>query len=40
MKRYAKPEKVHLLLLGQLGFTLPPQPPPVILRHQHVVETF
>ena len=30
MKRYTKPEKVHQLLLDQLGFTLPAQPPPEI----------
>jgi len=30
MKRYTKPEKVHHLLLDQLGFTLPRQPPPQI----------
>ena len=27
MKRYTKPEKTHHLLLNQLGFTLPVQPP-------------
>ncbi len=27
MKRYTKPEKIHHLLLDQLGFTLPAQPP-------------
>jgi len=30
MKRYTKPEKVHHLLLDQLGYTLPAQPPPEI----------
>ncbi|MFV0337288.1 MAG: hypothetical protein ACK5LK_03475 [Chthoniobacterales bacterium] len=30
LKRYTKPEKVHRLLLDQLGFTLPAQPPPEI----------
>jgi len=30
MKRYTKPEKVHRLLLNQLNFTLPDQPPPEI----------
>ena len=32
MKRYTKPEKVHHLLLDQLGFTLPSQPPPEIRK--------
>lgn len=30
MKRYTKPEKIHQLLLDQLGFVLPAQPPPEI----------
>lgn len=37
MKRYTKPEKVHQLLLGQLGFTLPGQPPPEIRNPMPVV---
>ncbi len=37
MKRYTKPEKVHHLLLDQLGFTLPSQPPPEIGNPGHVV---
>jgi len=40
MKRYTKPEKIHLLLLDQLGFTLPDQAPPEIHRPTPVVETF
>lgn len=40
MKRYTKPEKVHQLLLDQLGFTLPAQPPPEIRNGKPVVETF
>jgi transposase len=40
MKRYTKPEKVHHLLLDQLGFTLPGQPPPEIRNPTPVVETF
>ena len=40
MKRYTKPEKVHQLLLDQLGFTLPEQPPPEIQNPKPVVETF
>jgi transposase len=40
MKRYTKPEKVHHLLLDQLGFTLPAQPPPEIRTPMPVVETF
>ena len=32
MRRYTKPEKVHHLLLDQLGFTLPAQPPPEIRK--------
>lgn len=40
MKRYTKPEKVHQLLLDQLGFTLPGQPPPEIRNPGPVVETF
>jgi transposase len=41
MRRYTKPEKVHQLLVDQLGFTLPPQPPPEIKKMtQPVVETF
>ena len=39
-KRYTKPEKVHQLLLDQLGFTLPEQPPPEIRNPKPVVETF
>ena len=30
MRRYTKPEKLHQLLLNQLGLTLPTQPPPEI----------
>jgi len=30
MKRHTKPEKLHQLLLNQLGLTLPAQPPPEI----------
>jgi hypothetical protein len=30
MKRYTKPEKLHQLILGQLGLTLPEQAPPEI----------
>lgn len=40
MKRYTRPEKVHQLLLDQLGFTLPGQPPPEIRIPSPVVETF
>ena len=40
MKRYTKPEKVHQLLLDQLGFTLPEQPPPEIRTPRPVVETY
>lgn len=40
MKRYTKPEKVHQLLLDQLGFILPAQPPPEIRNPKPVVETF
>ena len=40
MKRYTKPEKVHQLLLNQLGFALPAQPPPEIRNPKPVVETF
>ena len=40
MKRYTRPEKVHHLLLAQLGFTLPGQPPPEIRNTSPVVETF
>ena len=40
MRRYTKPEKVHHLLLDQLGFTLPAQPPPEIRNPGPVVETF
>ena len=40
MKHYTKPEKVHQLLLDQLGFTLPGQPPPEIRNPKHVVETY
>lgn len=40
MKRYTKPEKVHQLLLDQLGFTLPAQPPPEIRNSMPVVETY
>lgn len=40
LKRYTKPEKVHQLLLAQLGFTLPKQPPPEIRNPILVVETF
>jgi hypothetical protein len=40
MTRYTKPEKVHQLLLNQLGFTLPAQPPPEIRNPALVVETF
>jgi len=38
--RCAKPEKVHHLLLDQLGFTLPAQPPPEIRTPKPGVETF
>jgi hypothetical protein len=40
MRRHTKPEKVHQLLLDQLGFTLPAQPPPEIRNPKPVVETF
>ena len=40
MKRYTRPEKVHQLLLDQLGLTLPEQPPPEIRNPKPVVETF
>jgi transposase len=40
MKRYTKPEKVHQLLLDQLGFILPAQSPPEIRNPKPVVETF
>jgi hypothetical protein len=40
LKRYTKPEKVHYLLLDQLGFNLPAQPPPEIRNPMSVVETF
>ena len=40
MKRYTKPEKVHQLLLDQLGFILPGQPPPEIRTPKPVVEAF
>lgn len=40
MRRYTKPEKVHQLLLDQLGFALPAQPPPEIRNPMAVVETF
>ena len=40
LKRYTKPEKVHHLLLDQLGFSLPAQPPPEIQNPMSVVETF
>ena len=40
MKRDTKPEKVHQLLLDQLGFSLPAQPPPEIRNPKPVVETF
>ena len=38
--RYTKPEKLHHLLLDQIGFTLPAQPPPEIRNPMSVVETF
>ena len=37
MKRFTKPEKIHHLILNQLGFTLPPQPPPEIRNPKPVV---
>ncbi len=40
MRRYTKPEKVHQILLDQLGLTLPTQPPPEIRNPKPVVETF
>ena len=40
MSRYTKPEKVHRLLLEQLGLNLPAQPPPEIRKPRPVVETF
>lgn len=40
MKHYTKPEKVHCLLLDQLGLALPSRPPPQIRNPMPVVETF
>lgn len=40
MKRHTKPEKLHQLLLGQLGLDLPAQPPPEITTPDPVVKTF
>jgi hypothetical protein len=40
MKRYTKPEKIHHLLIDQLGCTLPDQPPPEIRNPSPVVETY
>ena len=40
MRRYTRPEKVHRLLLDQLGFALPAQPPPEIRNPGPVVETY
>lgn len=40
MKRHTKPEKLHQLLLSQLGFELPSQPPPEITTPPPVVKTF
>lgn len=40
MSRYTKPERVHRLLLEQLGLNLPVQPPPEIGNPKPVVETF
>lgn len=40
MRRHTKPEKLHQLLLDQLGFVLPAQPPPEIRGPAAVVETF
>jgi hypothetical protein len=40
MKRYTKPEKIHHLLLDQLGITLPTQPPPEIRNPKPMVEAF
>ena len=41
MKRYTKPEKLHQLLLTQLNFSLPQQPPPEIkTAPTSVVETY
>lgn len=40
MKRSTKPEKIHHLLLDQLGFTLPEPAPPEIQNPNLVVETF
>jgi hypothetical protein len=39
MKRYTKPEKIHHLLLDQLGFALPALLPPEIRNPKPVVET-
>jgi transposase len=40
MKRHTKPEKLHQLLLDQLGLELPAQPPPEITTPAPVVKTF
>jgi len=40
MKRHTKPEKLHQLLLNQLGLELPAQPPPEITIPAPVVKTF
>ena len=40
MKHYTKPEKVHQLMLDQLGLTLPSLPTPNIRNPKACVETF
>jgi transposase len=37
-RRYTQPEKDHWILLAQLGWELPPQPPPRITQKGHLLE--